>query len=156
MFEINELLLLLFLLPILQIKWSNCRKCKCNVSQSYNKMITDTFYPIFTLTITVLACFIQKKQKQKKKLRASPPPRYLFGPLKGLTATPDPQLQLFLALPKTSASIFFLYYSLWTWYYVSCLAFVCLFVCLSFSGEVCLLSIRGEFKTQGVIQKMNY
>ena len=135
------------MLPILQIKWSNCRKCKYNVSQSYNKMITDTFYPIFTLTITVLACFIQKKQKQKK-LRASPPPRYLFGPLKGLTATPDPQLQLFLALPKTNASIFFLYYSLWTWYYVSCLAFVCLFVEV-FQERFACSALGGSLKPRG-------
>ena len=69
-------------------------------------MIADNFYPIFTLVITVLACFIQKK------LGALPPPAYLLGLPGGLTAPTDPQLQSFLALPKTNESIFFLYYPL--------------------------------------------
>ena len=69
------------------------------------RMIADIFYPICTLTITVLACFIRKKAK-------------LFGGLQqrlhqGIALdTPDPQLQSFLALPKTDAPIFFLYHPL--------------------------------------------
>ena len=48
-------------------------------------MVADIFYPIFTLKITVLACFIQEKQKN---LGASSPPGHLPGPPGGLTAPP--------------------------------------------------------------------
>ena len=51
-------------------------------------MITDNFYPIFTLAITILACFIQKTKKKKKNWGASTLQGYLLGPRKGLTATP--------------------------------------------------------------------
>ena len=63
------------------------------------RMIADIFYPIFTLTITILVCFSHKKAT-------------LLGVLhpclhQGITLdTPDPQLQSFLALPKTDAPIF--------------------------------------------------
>ena len=107
MFEINELLLLLFLLPILQIKWSNCRKCKYNVSQSYNKMITDTFYPIFTLTITVLACFIQKKQKQKKNWGLHPHQGISLDPLRGLQLPQIPSCNCFWLCQKPVHPYFF-------------------------------------------------
>ena len=50
-------------------------------------MVADIFYPIFTLKITVLACFIQEKQKN---LGASSPPGHLPGPPGGLTAPPTP------------------------------------------------------------------
>ena len=76
-------------------------------------MITDTLYPIFTLTITVLACFIQKN-KNKKNVGLHPHQGISLDPLRGLQLPPDPQLQLFLALPKTDAPIFFLYYPLMT------------------------------------------
>ena len=48
-------------------------------------MVAHIFDPIFTLKITVLACFIQKKQNKKQiknktwgpgPTRASPPPTY--------------------------------------------------------------------------------
>ena len=48
-------------------------------------MVTDIFYPIFTLKITVLASFIQEKQKN---LGASSPPGHLPGPPGGLTTPP--------------------------------------------------------------------
>ena len=70
-------------------------------------MITDNFYPIFNLTINVLACFIQK---QKKNEGFHHHQGISLDPLRGLPQ--DPQLQLFLALPKTDAPIFFLYYPL--------------------------------------------
>ena len=75
-------------------------------------MITDTFYPMFTLTITVLACFMQKKKKKKKNGGLHPHLGISLDPLRGLQLPPDPHLLLFLALPKTDAPIFFLYYPL--------------------------------------------
>ena len=66
-------------------------------------MIADIFYPIFTLTITVLARFTLKKLF--RGFVPMPSTSYRSGP-------PDPQLQLFLALPKTDVPIFFLYYLL--------------------------------------------
>ena len=45
-------------------------------------MVADIFYPIFTLRITLLAYFIQKK----KKMGALPPPEHHFAPPGGLTA----------------------------------------------------------------------
>ena len=61
-------------------------------------MIADIFHPIFTLTITILACFIRKKAKLFRDLhthvyhiftKASPWPQGDSHPA---------QLQLFLAL----------------------------------------------------------
>ena len=72
-------------------------------------MITDIFYPIFNLTITVLACYTRKKAKLFGRFAPTRSPRYHPGPTGGLTAPPDPQLQLFLALPRTDAPKFFLY-----------------------------------------------
>ena len=72
-------------------------------------MIAEIFYPIFTLTITVLACSIQKNC-----LGALHPCLHksiTLDPWK-LTAPPDPQLQSFLASSKTDVSLFFLYYPL--------------------------------------------
>ena len=37
-----------------------------------------------------------------------------LGPLRGLQLPPDPQIELFLALPKTNLPVFFLYYPLCT------------------------------------------
>ena len=67
-------------------------------------MVADIFYPIFTLKITVLACFIQEKQKN---LGASSPPGHLPGPPGGLTAPPPP---IPPAAKKNDAPIFFLDY----------------------------------------------
>ena len=73
-------------------------------------MIANIVHPIFTLTITILACFVRKKQNCLGDLH----PRFHQGialdPL--LTAPRDPQLQPFLALPRTETPIFFLYYPL--------------------------------------------
>ena len=66
-------------------------------------MVADIFYPIFTLKITVLACFIQEKQKN---LGASSPPGHLPGPPGGLTAPPP----IPPAAKKNDAPIFFLDY----------------------------------------------
>ena len=73
-------------------------------------MIADIFYPISTLTITVLAYFIRKKMFRGFAPTSSP--GHHPGPLRGLQLPPDPQLQLFLALSKTDAPILFLYYPL--------------------------------------------
>ena len=74
-------------------------------------MMADIFYPIFTLTITVLAFSVLYMKKKKTKLfgdfAPTPSPRHRPRPLGGLTAPPDPQLQSLLTSPKTNASIFF-------------------------------------------------
>ena len=62
-------------------------------------MITDNFYPIFTLAITILACFIQKTKNKKKIGELQPYKGISLDPVRGLQLPPDPQLQLFLALP---------------------------------------------------------
>ena len=82
-------------------------------------MIADIFYPIFTLTITILACFIRKK---KENCLGDLHPHVHQGIAldsmeggrgEGLTAHPGrPASQSFLAFPKTNAPIFFLYYPL--------------------------------------------
>ena len=78
-------------------------------------MIADIFHPIFTL-ITILVCFIRKK---KQNCLGDLHHRFHQGitldPMGGRGAyspPPDPQLQSFLALPRTDALIFFLYYPL--------------------------------------------
>ena len=52
--------------------------------------------------------FYTKKQKQKNG-GLHPHQSISLDPLRGLQLPPDPQLQSFLALPKTDAPIFFLY-----------------------------------------------
>ena len=77
-------------------------------------MMADIFHPIFTLTITVLACFIRKKTKLFRSFAPKSLPRHPPRPPGGLQLPLDPQSQLqsFLALPKNDAPIFFLYYPL--------------------------------------------
>ena len=60
-------------------------------------VISPIFYPIFTLTITVIACFTRKKKKIVRGFR-----NHTFTKASPWT----------LASPKTDASIFFLYYPL--------------------------------------------
>ena len=72
-------------------------------------MIVDIFYPIFTLTIIVLACFIRKKNCSGV-LHPRLHQGIALDPLGGLQFLPDPQLQSFLALPKTDALIHSLSY----------------------------------------------
>ena len=50
-------------------------------------MVTDIFYPILTLKVTVLACFMQKK------LGPCLCQGIPLGPLVGLQLPPYPQLQ---------------------------------------------------------------
>ena len=64
-------------------------------------MIADIFYPILTLTITALACFIQKK---KKHLGALPPPGHLLDPLAAIV----------FGFAKNQCAHIFLYYPLET------------------------------------------
>ena len=75
-------------------------------------MIADIFYPIFNLTITVLACFIRKKAKLFRDLHTRVFQGTALDPLGGLELPPDPQLQSFLAMPRIDTPIFFLYYPL--------------------------------------------
>ena len=75
-------------------------------------MIADIFYPIFTITVTNLVCFIRKKTKLFGGFAPTPSPRHHPGSPAGLQLPRDPQLQPFLALTKTDPPIFFLYYPL--------------------------------------------
>ena len=51
-------------------------------------MVADIFYPILTLKITVLACFIQKKDRGPR-----PHQSITLDPLVDLQLPPYPQLQ---------------------------------------------------------------
>ena len=80
-------------------------------------MITDIFYPIFTLTITVLTYFIRKKNWGGAEggwagVRTNIFTKALPWGSGGLQLPPDPQLLSFLAWPKIDAPIFFLYFPL--------------------------------------------
>ena len=46
-------------------------------------MIADIFYPIFTLMITILVCFIRKKSKIVQGFAYSRSPRHDPGPPEG-------------------------------------------------------------------------
>ena len=63
-------------------------------------MIADIFYPIFNLTITVLACFIRKKAKLFRDLHTRVFQGTALDPLGGLELPPDPQLQSFFGYAK--------------------------------------------------------
>ena len=76
-------------------------------------MIADISYPIFTITITNLVCFMREKPKLIGDLAPTLSPRHQLGPPGGLQLPQDPQLQPFLGLTKTDAPISFLYYSLY-------------------------------------------
>ena len=67
-------------------------------------MVADIFYPILTLKITVLACFIQKKKKNRGP---RPNQSITLDPLVGLQLPPYAQLQ-----KKNDAPIFLLDYPL--------------------------------------------
>ena len=72
-------------------------------------MTADIFYPIFTLTITVLACFIQKN-KPVWAFALTPLPEHHPGPLGRLTAPPRPPTAIVFDFAKTDVPIFFLYF----------------------------------------------
>ena len=65
-------------------------------------MIADIFYPIFTLTITVLACFIQKNC-----LGLLPSPRHCPGPLEVLQLPQTPSCNRFWLGQKLMRPYFF-------------------------------------------------
>ena len=72
-------------------------------------MIADIFYPIFTLH-HFSSCI--RKKKLFRNLHTCIHQGVALDPLGGLKLPQDPQLQLFLALPRTDVPIFFLYYPL--------------------------------------------
>ena len=65
-------------------------------------MIADIFYPIFTLTITVLAYFMQKNC-----LGFLPSPRHCPGPPGGLTAPLRPPAVIVFGLAKSRCTHIF-------------------------------------------------
>ena len=62
-------------------------------------MIVDIFYPIFTLTIIVLACFIRKK-KLFGGFAPTPSPRHRAGPPGWLTTPPRPPAAIVFGFTK--------------------------------------------------------
>ena len=67
--------------------------------------------------ITILVCFIRKKKaKLFKDLHTHIFQGITLDLLGSLKLPPDPQLQSFLALPRTDAPIFFMYYPLGSLY----------------------------------------
>ena len=78
-------------------------------------MVADIFYPILTLKITVLACFIQKKNKNRGP---RPNKSITLDPLVGLQLSPYTQQQ---KKKKNDAPIFFLDYPLNTFYKFLCI-----------------------------------
>ena len=70
-------------------------------------MIDKMFYPTFTLSITILACFLRKKKtKLLRHLHSCIFQGIALDPL-GDLKPPRPQLQSFSALPRTDAPYFF-------------------------------------------------
>ena len=72
-------------------------------------MITDIFYPIFNLTITILACYTRKKAKLFGRFAPTCSPRYHPGPTGGLTVPPRPPASIVFGFAKNDAPKFFLY-----------------------------------------------
>ena len=80
-------------------------------------MIADIFYPIFTLTITILACFIRKKKENcsgdlHPNVHQGIALDSIEGGRGGLTARPEPPASIVFGFSRTDAPIFFLYYPL--------------------------------------------
>ena len=64
-------------------------------------MIADIFCPIFTLTITILACFIRRKSKIAKGFAYTRSPRHRSGPPGGLKSPPRPTASIIFGFAKT-------------------------------------------------------
>ena len=79
-----------------------------NLSITLFRVTTEWYF----LPYTILACCMKKKSKIVQGFACTCSPRHWPGPPGGLKLHQDPQLQLFLALPKTDAPIFFPYYPL--------------------------------------------
>ena len=77
-------------------------------------------------------------------------PRHCPRPLGGLTAPPDPQLQLFLDLPKTDALIFFLHYPLLDDGNIDCGVFVGLQKAFDTADHQILLAKLNHYGSCGV------
>ena len=70
-------------------------------------MITDIFYPIFNLTITILACYTRKKAKLFGRFAPTRSPRYHPGPTGGLTAPPRPPASIVFGFAKNQCTQIF-------------------------------------------------
>ena len=70
-------------------------------------MIADIFYPIFTLTITTLACFTRKKLKLFRGFSPTPSPRHCPRPSGGLTAPPSPPALIVFDFAKNQCAHIF-------------------------------------------------
>ena len=70
-------------------------------------MIADIFYPIFTLTITILACFIRKKEKLLRDLNTRVHQGIALNPLGGLKAPPRPPASILFGFAKNRCAHIF-------------------------------------------------
>ena len=70
-------------------------------------MIADIFYPIFILTITILACFIRRKSKIVQGFAYTLSPRHRPGPPAGLNAPLRPTASIVFGFAKTRCAHIF-------------------------------------------------
>ena len=67
-------------------------------------MITDIFYPILILTITILVCFLQRKKNCSGVSRPQLQQAVAWDPLQGLQLPPPDQSSPFDAITRAHAS----------------------------------------------------
>ena len=70
-------------------------------------MIADIFYPIFTLTITILACFTRKKLKLFRGFSPTRSPRHCPRTPGGLAALPRPPALIVFGFAKNRCAHIF-------------------------------------------------
>ena len=70
-------------------------------------MIADIFYPIFTLTIAILACFIRKKSKIVQGFAYMRSPRHCPGPHGRLKAPPIATASIVFGFAKNQCAHIF-------------------------------------------------
>ena len=83
-------------------------------------MIVDIFCPIFTLTITILACFIKKIAKLFRDLHTRVFQGIALDPFGGLKAPPRPLASIVFVKNRCTHIFFFffLHYPLPVYYYL--------------------------------------
>ena len=70
-------------------------------------MIADIIYPIFTLTITILACFIKKIARLFRDLHTRVHQGIALDPMEGLKLHPDPPASIVFGLAKNRGAHIF-------------------------------------------------
>ena len=70
-------------------------------------MISDIFYPIFTLMITILACFVRRKSKIVQRFAYTRSSRHHTGPPGWLKTPPRLTASIVFGFAKTQCSDIF-------------------------------------------------